>query len=109
MLGFRGSGWAEYVFGLKWSSWTGGMLIVPLCVMVCVSLGGGGGDGDLLREVELVVDSYSGNGIGLGGVLGLIGSSYYETGVYKLGLKGSGSARASMFSLGFGPKSEMVY
>lgn len=57
MLGFRGSGWAEYVFGLKWSSWTGGMLIVPLCVMVCVSLGGGGGDGDLLREVELVVDS----------------------------------------------------
>ena len=30
---------------------------MPFCAMVCFSLGGGGGDGDWLSEVELAVDS----------------------------------------------------
>ena len=30
----------------------GGMLIVAFFVMVCISRGGGGGDGDWHREVE---------------------------------------------------------
>ena len=54
------------------------------------------------------MDSYSGNCIGLGGLLALIGSWYYDTGVYKLGFKTSESAGVCMLTLGFGPKSEMV-
>ena len=54
------------------------------------------------------MDWRSGNIVGLGGVLGLIVSWYYDTGVYKLGFKRSASAGACMLRLGFGPKSEMV-
>ena len=83
------------------------MLIVSFFVMVYISRGGGGGDGDWYREVEPGDDWYSEYIVGLGGKLVLRGSSYYDTGVKLLGLKGSSSALTCILRLGLGPKREM--